>query len=85
MINMETLDKLSFKQINVFLKNHISLPMKQYFPSGVSFLQQKENNDAVFLIIFVMICLVHSLDLAMKDYRKDYEFNTCFHFWFHLK
>lgn len=32
-----------------------------------------------------MICLVHSLDLAMKDYRKDYEFNTCFHFRFHLK
>lgn len=26
--------------------------MKQYFPFGVSFLQQKENNDAVFLIIF---------------------------------
>lgn len=35
-----------------FKKSYTSPPMKQYFPFGVSFLQQKENNDAVFLINF---------------------------------
>lgn len=80
---MEKLDKLSLNQNNVFKKVTFHYQWNETFPLGFHLLEefkQKENNEAVFLILFVIICLVHSLDFAKRDYRKDYELNTCFHF-----